>query len=297
MTPYRFRRFTKRQIVAILLSATAIYLVPATALARKARSEWKLVWGDEFNVSGRPNTAKWNFEQGYVRNYEAQWYTPDNIYQRDGLLVIEARPANFPCPDYSPDASNWRNSREWVNWTSGSLITKDRFTFCYGRLEVRARIPVNPGAWPAIWLLGSEHPWPANGEVDVLEYYQLNGEPTILANACWAGDTEEDTRWDDSYWPLSHFTEQDPDWADKFHVWRMDWDKDFIRIYLDGELLNEIDLSKTVNGKVRCQGINPFHFPQYLLLNLALDTRVKEYDPAIFPIRYEIDYVRVYARR
>ena len=152
------------------------------------------------------------------------------------------------------------------------------------------------GAWPAIWLLGTEHPWPANGEIDVLEYYQHKGVPTILANACWAGDTEEDAEWDSSYTPLSHFTERDPAWAERFHVWRMDWDKDFIRLYLDDELLNEIDLKRTINGKSRGTGINPFHYQQYLLLNLALDTRVKELTPADFPMRYEVDYVRVYQK-
>ena len=74
----------------------------------------------------------------------------------------------------------------------------------------------------------------------------------------------------------------------------MDWDETAIRLYLDDELLNEIDLTLTINGKMRGSGINPFHQPQYLLLNLALDTRVRQYNPKDFPMRYEIDYVRVY---
>ena len=159
---------------------------------------------------------------------------------------------------------------------------------------MRARIPVCKGAWPAIWLLGTKNGWPENGEIDVLEYYQVKGVPTILANACWAGDTDADVQWDSSYTPLTHFTERDPAWAERFHVWRMDWDDDFIRLYVDNELLNEIDLKRTVNGKARGTGINPFHYQQYILLNLALDTRVKELNPADFPMKYEIDYVRVY---
>jgi len=267
-------------------------------------TSWQLVWHDEFDTNGRPDNTKWAYEQGFVRNYERQFYSQDNVYQRDGLLVIEARPADFACPDFDEESGNWRKSRERVEWTSGSIVTKDRYTFTYGRVEVRARIPVCAGAWPAIWLLGSSLPWPANGEVDMLEYYQLNGQPTILANACWAGKNEDDTKWDDSYWPLSHFTERDPDWTNHFHVWRMDWDKDFIRLYLDDELLNEISLKKTVNGKALClmpngkrksyEGVNPFNCPFYLLLNLALDTRVKNYNLADFPVRYEIDYVRIY---
>ena len=266
------------------------------ASAQTEKDGWKLVWNDEFDVDGRPDAKKWDYERGFVRNYEMQWYAPENAFVRDGKLVIEARPADFPCPAYREGNKNWRNSREKVQWTSASLITKGKYTFQYGRLEVRARIPVCMGAWPAIWLLGTEHPWPANGEIDVLEYYQHKGVPTILANACWAGDTEEDAEWDSSYTPLSHFTERDPAWAKRFHVWCMDWDKDFIRLYLDDELLNEIDLKRTINGKSRGTGINPFHYQQYLLLNLALDTRVKELTPADFPMRYEVDYVRVYQK-
>lgn len=290
-------RTNYHKIILCLLWIVAAGVAVSYTAAQNSKKEWKLVWHDEFNSGGKLNSKKWNYEQGYVRNYEAQWYTPDNVYLHKGMLVIEARPADFPCPDYDPEDGNWRHSRERVEWTSGSVTTKDRFNFRYGRMEVRARIPVCSGAWPAIWLLGSELPWPANGEVDVLEYYRLNGEPTILANACWAGDTEEDTQWDDSYWPLAHFVDRDPNWLDRFHVWRMDWDEQFIRLYLDDELLNEIDLQKTINGKVLGTGLNPFHYPMYMLLNLALDTRITNYDPALFPIRYEIDYVRVYTHK
>lgn len=265
-------------------------------MAQMDKDGWKLVWNDEFDVDGRPDAQKWDYERGFVRNYELQWYAPENAFQRDGKLVIEARPADFPCPAYREGNKNWRNSREKVEWTSAALITKGKYTFQYGRLEVRARIPVCKGAWPAIWLLGTQHSWPANGEIDVLEYYQHKGVPTILANACWAGDTTDDAEWDSSYTPLTHFTERDPAWAERFHVWRMDWDKDFIRLYLDDELLNEIDLKRTINGKSSGTGINPFHYQQYILLNLALDTRVKELNPADFPMKYEIDYVRVYQK-
>lgn len=266
----------------------------ACLCAAQHPAEWKLVWQDEFDVDGVPDTTRWNYERGFVRNYEQQWYAPENVYQRDGHLVIEARPAHFPCPDYEAGHSNWRKQRQYVRWTSGAIETRKNFDFLYGRLEVRARIPVAPGAWPAIWLLGSSLPWPANGEIDLMEYYQHQGQPTILANACWASNKQDVAQWDSSYTPLSHFTATDPSWAERFHTWRMDWDKNAIRLYLDDELLNEIDLAHTINGKASGEGINPFHRPQFILLNLALDTRVKDYDLRHFPMRYEVDYVRVY---
>lgn len=256
---------------------------------------YKLVWNDEFDQDGKPDANLWNYENGYVRNHEPQWYTPDNVFLKDGYMVIEARPASFPCPDYEGPDANWRKARREVQWTSGAVETRQHFSFLYGRAEIRARIPVSKGAWPAIWFLGKDLPWPANGEVDLLEYYQHQGRPTILANACWASNNEDAAQWDSSYTPLTHFTDKDPAWAQRFHVWRMDWDKSEIRLYVDDELLNTIELNKTINGTAGGhKGINPFHHPMYLLLNLALDTRVKEYNPADFPMRYEIDYVRIY---
>jgi beta-glucanase (GH16 family) len=257
-------------------------------------NEWRLVWHDEFEADGRPDSTKWTYEHGFERNEELQWYTPENAFQRDGYLVIEARPADLPCPAYREGSKHWRNNRPRILWTSSSVKTRGLFSFRYGRVEVCARIPVCLGAWPAIWLLGDRGGWPACGEIDMMEYYQYQGRPTVLANACWAGDT--DTKWDSSYTPLSYFTERDSTWAERFHVWRMDWDENAIRLFLDDELLNEIDLTQTVNGKMRGSGINPFHAPQYILLNLALDTRVGQYNPADFPMRYLIDYVRVFQR-
>ena len=101
--------------------------------------------------------------------------------------------------------------------------------------------------------------------------------------------------------PFSHFTEKDPYWADKFHIWRMDWDKEFIRIYLDDELLNEVDLSKTQNQGYNGNTENPFAndvvgFKHYLLLNLAIGSNGGEPNDCQFPLRYYIDYVRVYQK-
>ena len=132
-----------------------------------------------------------------------------------------------------------------------------------------------------------------------MEYYIKNSKPSILANACWVSGQRWNAVWDSEAIPFTHFTDKDPEWADKFHVWRMDWDEHYIRIYLDDELLNEIDLSKTQNGGYGGNRENPFAnrvsgFKHYLLLNLALGGNGGEPDISQFPLRYYIDYVRVY---
>ena len=93
--------------------------------------------------------------------------------------------------------------------------------------------------------------WPSCGEIDIMEYYQIKGTPHILANAAWGTDRQWHAKWDSQATPYSHFTDKDPDWASKFHIWRMDWDEEAIKLYLDDELLNEIPLSSTKEWKYR----------------------------------------------
>ena len=241
---------------------------------------WKLVWSDEFNYDGAPDSTVWNFEQGYIRNHEAQWYQKDNAVCRDGLLVIEGKKTNDPQRPY----------------TSSSLTTMNKKEFKYGRFEVRAKIPVGGGAWPAIWLHGTGLQWPSCGEIDMMECYPVNGEPNLLANACWGTDKQLVPKWDMVKIPLSHFTEKDPEWKDKFHVWRMDWDEKEIKLYVDDELLNEVPLSDTVNGAFG-RHINPFTRQLYLILNLAMGGDAGgQIDDSMLPFVYEIDYVRVYQK-
>ena len=262
-----------------------------------AQDNWQLVWSDEFNTDGALDSSVWNFEQGYARNEEVQWYQADNAVCKDGCLVIEARKEeNRKNPLYVSGSNDWRKRRELIEYTSSSVTTAGKKEFLYGRFEVKARIPVAKGAWPAIWTLGSGMEWPSCGEIDIMEYYQIKGVPHILANAAWGKDRQWDAQWDSQATPYSHFTDKDPDWASKFHIWRMDWDEEAIKLYLDDELLNEIPLKNTVNGKIG-KGTNPFTRPQYLLLNLAIGgINGGPIDEAALPMKYEIDYVRVYQK-
>ena len=282
--------------VFLLLILTT--LLPADMAAQpvattQADSRWRLVWSDEFDGDGLYNNKVWEPERGFVRNHEAQWYQGENAYQKDGCLVIEARRERRANPNYVKGRRDWRN-REYIDYTSASLTTRQSFDFTYGRMEVRAKIPTAGGAWPAIWLLGKGLPWPSCGEIDIMEYYRINGVPHILANACWGSDNRYQAVWNTKRVPFAHFTEKDQDWAEKFHLWRMDWTPRSIKIFLDDELLNEIPLSETVNGS-EGQHVNPFTRPQYILLNLAIGgDNGGQIDDEALPMRYQIDYVRVY---
>lgn len=282
----------KNRIFPILI-VTLTMLNAQTISAQN--QDWALVWSQEFDIDGAYDRDVWDAEHGFVRNHEAQWYQEDNAYQKDGCLVIEARKEPKPNPAYRPQGRrDWRSERDSIKYTAASLTTRKSFSFLYGRLEVRAKIPTAGGAWPAIWLLGTGMPWPSCGEIDVMEYYRIRGVPHILANVAWGSDQPNHAVWNSKKKPFSHFTEKEPQWADKFHLWRMDWTPQSIRIYLDDELLNDIPMNTIANGSIG-QHLNPFTRPQYLLLNLALGgDNGGAIDDSSMPMKYEIDYVRVY---
>ena len=275
-----------------------IIILLALAVGLQAQQDYQLVWSDEFDVEGKPSN-NWTYEYGFVRNEELQWYQSQNAYVKDGSLVIEGRRERFPNPFYVAGSRDWRRNREFVEYTSSCLTTRLSHQFLYGRVEVRAKIPTATGAWPAIWLLGNKWDWPQNGEIDMMEYFIKDGSPSILANACWGSDKRWTAVWDSAVIPFTHFTDKDPAWSDKFHIWSMDWTQQYIRLYLDDELLNEIDLSKTFNQGYTGNTENPFTntvpgFGHYLLLNLAIGSNGGTPDVTQFPLRYYIDYVRVY---
>lgn len=253
---------------------------------------YQLAWADEFNETGKPNPTYWSYEQGFVRNEELQWYQEDNAQLKNGLLHIESRREDVKNDRFDPKNKDWRKNRKFANYTSSSINTNGKYSFKYGILEVKAKIDTARGMWPAIWTLGIDKPWPSNGEIDVMEFYMVNDKSSILANAAWKSKTQYVT-WDSEKIPFSAFLAKDPEWANKFHIWKMDWTEDYIKIYLDDELLNEIDLNITKNP----DGFNPFHQPHYILLNLAIGGNGGDPAQTKFPKEYQVDYVRVFQKK
>ena len=261
---------------------------------------YQLMWHDEFDTDGRPS-SDWTPEVGFQRNEELQWYQADNATVSDGCMVIEGRSERVANPNYVAGSSDWKTNRQYAEFTSSCMTTSQSYTFKYGRLEVRAKIPTTTGSWPAIWTLGNQSDWPMNGEIDIMEFYIKNGAPSILANACWSSPRQWEAVWDESVTPFTYFTARDAEWAQKFHLWRMDWDEAYIRLYLDGELLNEIDLSTTQNQGYMGNTTNPFSNniegnAQYILLNLAIGSNGGTPDLTHFPLHYYVDFVRVYQK-
>jgi beta-glucanase (GH16 family) len=269
---------------SIFLSACVV-LFHSAALSQ-TQDNYQLVWNDEFDINGAPDSTKWNYEKGFVRNEELQWYQPENARCEKGMLIIEARREQKSNPIYEPGSDNWRKKRPTVQYTSSCLITKEKQSWQYGRFEMRARIDIDPGMWPAWWTLGVEKRWPENGEIDIMEYYR----EILLANILCRGKNNSNE------WHTTKTSVQKlggAAWAGKFHTWRMDWTKEYIALFVDDSLLNKVAVNDLVN-KVG-SGFNPFKQPHYMLLNLAIGGQ-NGGDPSgtTFPKRMEVDYVRVW---
>ena len=242
-------------------------------------------WLEDFNGTGQANPLVWNYEVGYKRNKELQYYVPGatNGWQEGGNFIIEGRKDTadeYPGYDY----------------TSASIVTANKYYWQFGRARIRAQIPAKAGMWPAIWGTGETGQWPHNGEVDIMEYYQNK----ILAN-CAVGTTQEWTaKWDASSRTMTSLTAVDPGWKTQWHIWTMQWDDQNVRLYADNILMNTIPQTWLKNT----DGYNTSWGPQYPFLsngmscwlNLAMGGAGG--DPAQTmnsgPQRYLIDYWKIW---
>ncbi len=253
-------------------------LEPATATSAQS-DVWVQVWADEFEQldGSPPDPEKWNHQEGGSGwgNGELQHYTKsiDNAFIQDGMLVIQANKEYMMGRDY----------------TSARLTTQFRGDWTYGRYEIRARLPVTQGIWPAIWLLPSRARYgsgPAGGEIDIMEL--VGSEPNIAYGTLHFGNPAERSTG-------SHELAQGITFADKFHIFAVEWEPDEIRWYVDDTLFHSETEWFT---SARKDAVYPAPFDQdfYLLLNVAVGGHWPgdPDDTSIFPQMMYVDYVRIY---
>lgn len=253
---------------------------PATAPVAGGLPEgYRLVWSDEFDTPGLPDPAKWGYDTHRNRdgwyNNELQYYSaarPENARVENGSLIITARRERLAsAPDFGGQ-----------NYTSARLLTRGLASWTYGFFEVRAKLPCAMGAWPAIWMLGDRGTWPDDGEIDIME--QTGWQPgRILGTAHMRDFNGPNGRG-------SHTSVTDT--CNTFHRYQVRWTADAITWGVD-------DVAYFTYAKPAGAGYGswPFDHPQHLLLNVAVGGILGGTpDDAAFPVRMEVDYVRVYQR-
>lgn len=240
---------------------------------------WKLIWHDEFDHDGSPDARRWSYDTGGHGwgNHELQFYTQkraENARVENGHLIIEAR--------HEP----WEKSA----YTSARLVTKNKGDWHEGRFEIRAKLPLGRGTWPAIWMLPTvwnlgDGGWPDNGEIDIMEH--VGYEPGIIH----ATTHTQKNQWRNNNQRTAKLSV--PDAGAAFHNYILEWDAEEIRAYVDAQLY----FSSRKDGGDWTSW--PFTREFYLVLNLAVGGDwggSKGVDEKIFPQRMEVDYVRVYQR-
>ena len=274
------RRFDPMKLSLQWLALLLVWLAPSLRAV-----EWEPVWSDEFNYQGLPDPAKWDYEDGFLRNHEAQFYTrsrPENARVENGCLILEARKEHFQIPAGSRNA----NGRQFADYTAASLVTKGRQSWTYGRLEMRARLPQGKGVWPAFWTLGAnidQAGWPACGEIDIMEF--VGHDPNLIyGTSHYRIDGKHASDGDHTAAELTH---------GDFHIYAVEWEREKIDFYVDDHLYHTTSVDRAGAG-----ADNPFRRPQYLLLNFALGGDWGgPIDDSILPQQYLIDYVRVFQKK
>lgn len=247
---------------------------------------YELVWSDEFEGTAIDDT-KWSFDLGDGcdispdlcgwGNNELEYYTDreENAFIANGKLMIQAKKES---PLYLGQHQ----------YTSARMVTKNKGDWKYGRIDVRAKMPIGQGYWPAIWMLPTDNVyggWPKSGEIDIMEY--LGNEPSKVLGTIHYGH---------DFWRFnSQYLELDTgSFADDFHTFTVLWTEDCIQFQMDGINIGEPNTRSTVLPTTY-----PFDQEFHLLLNVAVGGNLPgpPSPNTVFPQSMEVEYVRVYQEK
>lgn len=239
--------------------------------------EYKLVWADEFNGT-ELDLSSWTIQKGGGGwgNREAQYYTDrtENLRVENGHLIIEARKEQYDNNEY----------------TSARIMSKDKRTFTYGKMEASISLPSGGGLWPAFWMLGNTGTWPACGEIDIMEY--VGNVPNRIIGTLHTTKDRSGSKSSRQYWGENI--------ENNFHTYGIEWTqeeksgRDVIRFYVDGEVYSE-----QIESHIDNHDYWPFYKPHFFILNVAVGgTLGGNINPATFdkPCLMKVDWVRVYQR-
>lgn len=281
----------KNRCVKFGLLLVFIFMVSCKTNHINIGKPYRLVWSDEFNYSGKPDPEKWNYERGFIRNLEKQYYTDKlkNARVENGFLILEAHKETVKNENFiSHKAPNWKENLKQADYTSASLTTKGLAQWKYGIIEIKAKLPKGAGLWPAIWMLNEnfEEKDLRKGEIDIMEH--LGHEKKSIIGSVHLNSSENK-----SYKFQSKKTRiKNP--YDEFHVFAIHWTAQQVAFLLDGKVYQTV---KRKNYNRRGQW--PFNQPFYLKLNVAvggISGGKKGIDDNILPQHMSIDYVRVYQK-
>ena len=235
--------------------------------------KWVKVWSDEFNTPGLPDSTKWDYEVGKIRNDELQYYTykrSENARIQDTVLILEAR----------------KEAYKGASYTSASLKSRYKGDWLYGKFEIRAKVPTGKGTWPAIWMMPTDDEyggWPKSGEIDIMEYVGMN--PSNLYFTTHFEGTDGT-----GHQSSGSFATIDQPY-NKYITFTLIWSPTKLEWYADGVKYHTYTKTSDVIK------VWPFNKMFYLIMNLTYGGTwgaQQGIDDTKLPHKFYIDYVRVY---
>ena len=273
-------------LIAVLLTFFILNCLRAHAQdpQEAPKKEWKLIWQDEFD-GNQLDESKWNvLIRETSKHDELQYYIPEEVYLQNGNMRIRSSIRDYGNKHY----------------TSGRVYTQNKLAITYGRFEIKGKLPVGKGIWPAYWLYPQNRDWlmeyimreavenglertipelrPWYTEIDIMEY--LGHEPNVFYATFHYHDFKGPKK------SSSKTYVADFSFADDYHIFVLEWEPDAIRWYIDGVLIH-----------TATEGVP--HTPHFLIMNTAVGGSWpgNPDETTVFPQYHDIDYVRVYQRR
>lgn len=285
--------------LAIGVQIFAMTIASATIQASFHPDQWQLSWSDEFDYTGKPNPAIWDYEHGYLGfNEELQNYTDksENVRVEAGRLILEAHLIDVDTQRSQEivQALEGSNAKSSIlgsqEFTSARLVTRGKKEFAHSRVEARARFTTGLGTWPAIWLLGdtAKQPWPLCGEMDIMEH--VGYLPNVVHSAVHSKESNfmNGTGVSDKVILEDVWT--------KFHTYAVEWDAEQIRYFVDDVCYHIIEKAERTDDDWPFMADDQYH----VILNIAVGGSWggrEGIDKSVFPQRMEVDYVRVFERK
>lgn len=236
-------------------------------LAEEARTQWELVWADEFEGKAI-NTNFWSKIPRGKSDWNRHMSFDDSLFAvKDGHLVLWGK--------VNPSGS------DPVPYITGGVYTKDKVTTLYGKVEIRAKLYGAKGAWPAFWMLPNEGKWPDGGEIDIMERLSFDAIAYQTIHSHYTYTLKIATPKHGSKGPIN---------PDDFNVYALEWYPNMLVLSING--VPTLRYPKIETDK---QGQWPFTTPFYVLLDMQLGGKwVGEVEPRDLPVKMEIDWIRIY---
>lgn len=234
--------------------------------------KWNLVWEENFNQQKEFDSQSWNKIPRGGSDWNNYMSDFDSCYaMQKGNLVLRGM-VNYSLPN------------DTAPYLTGGIYTKDKVSFTNGRLEIRAKLPAAQGAWPAIWLLPTDAPWPMGGEIDIMEHLNHDSIVYQTVHSYYTYKLGIKT-------PQPHATSTIS--PDEYNTYAVEMYPDSLSFYVNDK--HTFTYPRIQTDK---EGQYPFDRPFYLLIDMQLGgSWVGKVNAAELPVEMQVDWVRFYRKK